>query len=700
MNDSRRRARAALALSIAVLAAGSARADNDPLPNDQSQSDFGGVGLLQMPSARMAREGELSLNLIDNDEYRRYSVSLQALPWLETTIRYTDTRTRDYGPESFSGDQTHKDKGFDAKVRLLQEDSLWPEVSVGFRDIAGTGLFDGEFLAANKRIGPLDVTLGVGWGYLAKGDNIRNVFCSVRDSFCDRRGGFAGGRQGGDINFKRFFHGESSLFGGLEYQTPWHPLRIKAEYDGNDYEGEFAGDVRQRSHVNVGATIRLADFGDAHLSYQRGNTFSFGITLRTNFETVPALPKPAAPAYAPRPAADLTSTDWDGLAGALETRAGWKDPEITAGDRIVAVRSEQSMYRDPEEARRRAATLLANVLPADVTLFRLVELRRGIPVREDAIERAAVEARERPPVLGQASTADAPTMREPLYREAQVFRTRAREQFDAYITPHVAQSLGGPESFYLYQVGVDGTVEASWDNWTASGVVYINAFDNYDKFNFTDQPADGRQLPPVRTLVRKYVRDNSGRVNNLQLTRFDSLGGGWYSQVYAGQLEAMFGGVGAEVLYRPLGRNWAIGLDISRVRQRDFRNSWEFLDYKVTTGHLSAYLEVPYLPDVNASISVGRYLAGDWGGTIDLSRTFRSGIRAGFFATKTDVSSSEYGEGSFSKGFYISIPFDIVSVRPSRQRTTVAWIPLTRDGGQPLARRYGLWGITESRGER
>ncbi|MDI8841813.1 YjbH domain-containing protein, partial [Salmonella enterica subsp. enterica serovar Anatum] len=41
-----------------------------PAPVGPSQSDFGGVGLLQTPTARMAREGEMSLNYRDNDQYR------------------------------------------------------------------------------------------------------------------------------------------------------------------------------------------------------------------------------------------------------------------------------------------------------------------------------------------------------------------------------------------------------------------------------------------------------------------------------------------------------------------------------------------------------------------------------------------------------------------------------------------------------
>ena len=53
-----------------------------------------GVGLLQMPTARMADAGEFSANYQDNEQYRRWSVSVQPFEWLETTLRYTDTRSR------------------------------------------------------------------------------------------------------------------------------------------------------------------------------------------------------------------------------------------------------------------------------------------------------------------------------------------------------------------------------------------------------------------------------------------------------------------------------------------------------------------------------------------------------------------------------------------------------------------------------
>lgn len=183
-----------------------------------SQSDFGGVGLLQTPTARMAREGELSLNYRDNDQYRYYSASVQLFPWLETTLRYTDVRTRQYSSvEAFSGDQTYKDKAFDLKLRLWEESYWLPQVAVGARDIGGTGLFDAEYLVASKARGPFDFTLGLGWGYLGTSGNVKNPLCSASDKYCYRDNSY---KQAGSIDGSQMFHGPASLFGGVEYQTP------------------------------------------------------------------------------------------------------------------------------------------------------------------------------------------------------------------------------------------------------------------------------------------------------------------------------------------------------------------------------------------------------------------------------------------------------------------------------------------------
>lgn len=249
-----------LALGISTACYG----ETYPAPIGPSQSDFGGVGLLQTPTARMAREGELSLNYRDNDQYRYYSASVQLFPWLETTLRYTDVRTWQYSSvEAFSGDQTYKDKAFDLKLRLWEESYWLPQVAVGARDIGGTGLFDAEYLVASKAWGPFDFTLGLGWGYLGTSGNVKNPLCSASDKYCYRDNSY---KQAGSIDGSQMFHGPASLFGGVEYQTPWQPLRLKLEYEGNNYQQDFAGSWSKKVSLTsvrfialpIGPTLTLA----------------------------------------------------------------------------------------------------------------------------------------------------------------------------------------------------------------------------------------------------------------------------------------------------------------------------------------------------------------------------------------------------------------------------------------------------------
>ncbi|MFP1496853.1 YjbH domain-containing protein [Escherichia coli] len=56
---------------------------------------------------------------------------------------------------------------------------------------------------------------------------------------------------------RRTIHGPASLFGGVEYQTPWQPLRLNLEDEGNNYQQDFAGKLEQG---NVGAIYRVTDW--------------------------------------------------------------------------------------------------------------------------------------------------------------------------------------------------------------------------------------------------------------------------------------------------------------------------------------------------------------------------------------------------------------------------------------------------------
>ncbi|KEA54381.1 membrane protein [Mangrovibacter sp. MFB070] len=682
---------------MAMAVATACHAETYVAPDNTTQSDFGGVGLMQTPTARMAREGSFSFNYHDNDQYRFYSGSIQLFPWLETTLRYTDVRTRKYSNvEAFSGNQTYKDKSFDMKLRLWEEGYWLPQVAVGLRDIGGTGLFDSEYLVASKAWGPFDFSLGIGWGYLGTSGNIKNPFCSVSGSYCYRDTSY---QAAGSLSAGNMFHGPSALFGGIEYQTPWQPLRLKLEYEGNNYSDEYAGVIEQKSKFNVGAVYRLSNWADASLSYERGNTFMFGFTLHTNFNDLRHYwTDSRRPAYEPQPQdAVLQHTVVANQLTQLKYNAGYIDPKIQIKGDTLYVSGDQAKYRDGDEGVVRANRIIMNDLPAGIRTIKVNESSVNLPQVTTETDVASLKHHLEGEPLGQETPLLQKRENPDIPDDTEQGWYIEKSRFNYSLDPVLNQSVGGPENFYMYQLGVMGTADY-WltDHLLTTGSLFVNLTNNYSKFNYTSSDS---VLPRVRTRVREYV-ENNYYINNLQANYFQYLGNGFYGQVYGGYLETMFGGVGTEVLWRPLDSDWALGVNANYVKQRDWTSPTDmmkFTDYSVKTGHVTAYWNPSFAPDVLMKLSVGQYLAGDKGATLEVSKHFDSGIVVGTYATITNVSPDEYGEGDFTKGVYISVPMDLFSAYPTRSRAQVSWSPLTRDGGQMLGRKFDLYSMTSDR---
>ncbi|MFH4831535.1 YjbH domain-containing protein [Vibrio diabolicus] len=685
-----------------------------------SQSDFGGVGLMQMPTGRMAPEGEFNFSVTGSNEYLFYNVTLQVLPWLETTIRYTRVQDLPYSTSLPDVDNEYTDKGIDFKFRVWEESQYAPEIAIGVRDFAGTGLFDAEYIAATKRystpqLGTFDFTLGLGWGYLGTRDNITNPFCKASERFCDRSEEFLD--SGGTTNFDRAFKGPAALFGGVEFQTLHTPLRFKVEYDSNDYSTDYAvvgADVDMTPHTpwNFGVLYRLG-IADFRLSYERGDTLVAGLTLNTNFNDMPSFwrdtPTPEVESNQPE---ELSDVDWERVTEDLDKIAGYQNTRIYVDDNTVTVVGEQKKYRDRTEAHEKAAAVLHNEMPDDIDTYAINERSRGLVGEQTIISKEKYRDFAQvnyinPKIEDATAKASNKPSGESVYD--------GFERFDWGFAPKLVQTLGNAEDFYLFSVGLSGNA-SYWltDNLEIGGSLYWDWYNNYDKFIYVTPP-DGTTVPRVRTMFRAYQNEHAVTMSNLQLTWFQEYSNTMDQQFYAGYLESMFAGVGTEFLYRPQGANWAIGADVNVISQRDpqsyfgvYDEKWQNVpEYgrpfqvidKGFTGFVSGYYypQWEFLQDLMIQVDVGQFLAGDVGTQINVSKQFKSGVIAGAFASFTDLSADEFGEGSFTKGFYLSIPFDIMTVKPSNNRANFSWQPLTRDGGQKLGRKYSLIELTDER---
>ncbi len=723
-----------------------ARASPAPRSLEVSASDWGGTGLLQTPSARMHDSGYFGFTASHVKPYTHGNVTLQPLPWMEVAFRYSDISNVLYGP-AVAGTQSYKDKSIDLKLRAMQESARLPEVAIGFHDLTGTGLFSGEYVVASKRTGPLDWSAGLGWGYMAGRGDLGNPFSVLGSGFEQRKLDVG---QGGKFNPSAYFHGRTALFGGVEYQSPWAPLRVKLEYDANNYQHEpFGNTYRQRSPFNGGIVYRASPFADFSLGVERGNTLMLGLTLQTQVDRLsmpklgeaprlPVAPRPASPSgSAPMAAEPIRAVPGQQtlIQQTLFEQTQWRATRIERVGREMRVTFADAEANYLRERVDRAVSVLHRDAPGDIDRFVLIHRQRGVPMARHVIERDAwvreqtepqppraqrmtvrAERAERADGTGQPDTAlpapaalappgPAPSAASSATGSSalpdRIFEAPP-DRFESGLGIGLQDNLGGPDAFLLYQVAaVERWKFRFSDDLWLQGVLNLGLIDNYNRFKY-DAPSD---LPRVRTYLREYLTTSRLTMPSLQLTRVGELAPDHYYSLYGGYLESMFGGVGGEWLYRPFASRVAFGVDLNVVEQRDFRQDLGFgragdqSGYRVATGHATLYWDTGW-NGVRAQVSAGRYLAGDVGGTVLLAREFGNGVQMGAYATKTNVSAAQFGEGSFDKGIFVKIPFDAFSTRSSGSFGTFNYHPLTRDGGAKLDRAVALIDVTRLRDSR
>jgi len=249
--------------------------------------------MIDMPSARLAPDGDLSFGASYFQNTQRYDLGFQALPWLETDIRYS-------GLDHFNSQYpVYWDRSFAIKARLWQETDIFPAVALGIDDLIGTGVYSGEYLVGSKQFGNLDFSLGIGWGRLGSTSLFKNPFALVFPSFANDR---ATDTAGGTSTFNTLFHGATSgLFGGVTWQTPIKNLSFIAEYSSDEYTLEASrGNFRPLNQMNYGLSYRVTDTIALGLDWLYGRSIGGNVSFemdptRDVPQRIGALPPPPSP---------------------------------------------------------------------------------------------------------------------------------------------------------------------------------------------------------------------------------------------------------------------------------------------------------------------------------------------------------------------------------------------------------------------
>ena len=665
-----------------------------------SFSNYGTLGLIQNPNARFLDEGSLGFSWNHNDPYLRGSLIAYPFSWLEVSYQYTDINNRLYSPfEDFSGKQSFKDKSFDTKIRLIKESQFFPQIAVGFRDIAGTGIFGSEFIVASKNLSKsLDLTMGIGWGILS-GQLIKNPFLQISDSF-ENRTSVTG--LGGQFNVNNYFSGPAGYFYGIEYTIPkFKGMKIKFEYDGTNYKTENSIPVSQASNLNFGIVFPQSKNLTYKLNYTRGNTLNFGFSYKLNLgnKNAQTKSKEKQPRISNSDAIKIvTSRSDQNLYRA--TLKYLSDEKIflqhaSINNKELEVIVAQTKYRNPVIASGRVISILDQIAPNNITSFKVSEINGGIGLYSIGVNRNTfINDRKLflPPKL------DTDVNVEPFLMDSDKkyqFNPKAKyPSFFHTIGPEIRSQIGGPDGFFFGDLKLKSSSELIIQRGLSiSSVISYGLYDNMDDLKL----ASDSILPHVRTDIVKYLKQSRNlSIQRMQLNKFSQISPSIFYKFSAGILEYMFSGFGGEALFKPFDKNFAIGVEAWKVYQRNYDQMFGILDdvdYKTTTGHISLYYEEPRT-NILFKIKGGKFLAQDSGISFEFTREFYSGFRLSAFFTLTDISEEEFGEGSFDKGFSFFIPLEIFSNSYNSRNFGWGLKPITRDGGAVLNHGYNLWGVT------
>jgi hypothetical protein len=690
MSQKRLRAGASmLALaSASALMVGSAPAQEArPRP---SINLFGETGLIDMPTAESQPDGQITLSYSQFANSSRRNFTFQILPRLSGTLRYStiEDAGRPNDPEF-----ELNDRSFDFRLQLLKESGWVPSVAVGLRDFLGTGVYSAEYVVATKTVAEdFSATLGIGWGRLSGVGGFENPFCALAESWCTRDTDYG---EGGTPLWGAFFHGEdAALFGGVEWRAT-DRFTLKVEYSPDEYVREQqspTSDFKRKSSVNFGAEYRWLEGVTVGAYYMYGDAVGFNVVVSGNPlrplapQDLGAGPLPVNPRAADAPRGTAWTTNpaaldqlATALAEALDAEGIQLEGMEVQGD-TVSVDVTNRRYNQDPRAIGRTARVLQVGMPASIETFRITPVLGGVRTTTVTIDRSQYEAQVSRFDAGEQSwqtvgiEGAAPSL------SRQGWRREAYPDFDWSIAPAPYLFLLTPSDPIRLGINLDLAGTLSF----APGLSTTGRL-SQPLINVPDDPGPSEtELPPVRSDTPRYFAGYDPKLAQLTVDYLFKLNENTYGRASAGYLERMFAGVGGEVLWKPVDQSWGLGADINYVWQRDFDSlGFGFYDYDVVTGQASLYWDTGWY-GMEVELDAGRYLAGDWGGTFQLTRRFANGWAVGAYFTLTNVTSEDFGEGSFNKGVAIEIPFRWTVPFETRQTRALALTSVSRDGGARL----------------
>tara|TARA_B100000780_G_scaffold275489_1_gene242171 strand:+ start:5195 stop:7099 length:1905 start_codon:yes stop_codon:yes gene_type:complete len=594
------------------------------------------------------------------------------------------------------------DKGFNVKFKYMPKNKAMPHFAIGLDDFAGTGFFTREYFVSTIQLRNTKFSLGMGWGKYSDKNTFDNPLSFLASELSFRPDKSNNYKSGGSPSADQWFRGDATIFGGVEFPVPKiNKLSIKLEYDPFDYVKKFSTNnkidasykLRKKdSNINIGLSYPYNKFINLEASFIKGNTLNLSITIGATFnDKLSSKPKFSPVLKIKENKGKVKRIFYEDLLYNLNNNNLLLQTASLA-ERKLDITISTSQHRNAIRSSSYAGRIANDISKShnmDVSLINIGHINAGVELNnityianhlDKRNTSVPIEVIQRYTQLEAGNTNDNKDHEfQPNVKFPAIFSS---------LSPSLVSYIGNPEKFFFGGVDLQHVSEIQFNR-----SLLLSSEINYSIYNNFQDTVSGpaSKMEHVRTDKVQYLKNADLYIARMQLDYIWSPGKNIYAKLSGGLFESMFGGVGAQVLYKPFKSNLTLGIESFYVRQRAYNQVFKFRKYKTSTSHFNISYLFPM--GIESNLSFGRYLAKDDGFTLDLSRKTRSGFKAGVYFTRTNVSPSLFGEGSFDKGFYFQVPLDLFSNEYKGNYSNFKLSPLTRDGGAKLEFDKDLRGL-------
>lgn len=688
----------AASLFLLTCLTSSAMRAEDTARHSPTANMMGELGLNTIPSARMSPEGTTRLTVARMAKYTNAALGLQLTDRLYVGLRQTSES------DSFTSDTLHLYPGMDAKWMLYPEKRFLPQISVGLQSAFGHKRMAAEYLAMSKRYEDFDFTFGFGWGRLATRGGLPNAMI-----FNNLSGGKSREIDGESPNSPSdWFSGDMALFGGIEYATPINGLSLKTDWNSDGWQAEKKSDPHFNAPApwSIGLSYRPLSWIDTGIAYAGDNTIMARVTFTGN---VGQWPWKDASDHEPikmlpyRPEINVIDYDDDDDDAAADAEYATENAmglthifiDNQKAEARLTLKENTSAPRQIGDAARYLSNI-AGKTPEQIIIHVRAYGLRGIDLslnRPD-LERAYLKNRGSSEEIWHSTEFFHDGKNIPLSQVLAEMRGAKKEDgFKLNILNDV--SLSEEDSGIIYRTAIGASYQEKFSrNFLSFQSVRLNLRDNLEKLN----EYRGVSIMPVRGDVDKFTQ-NRVLIDRNYFMGLATLAKDLHIASAIGYLEEMYMGLTGEILYRPFDKNWAIGIESALAFKRDpytFSALAPNGDH-ILSGFLNTYYEVPN-SGTTFKASIGRFLAGDIGGTIGVSNQFENGVTLSANISASNHSDSDVygGKTNLYTGIQVSLPLGSLSFMPEGSRIITNAAPLGRDTAQRLDNPTDLYERTEN----